>query len=178
MYQTLMKEYMQKKFYYIAEDVIMLKESFEDICNTINETTSSDLNNSKIFHGSLIEEKIKDDDITGFTGNILLPWYVDEQDERYYGLWYYPKKDINDSNDETVKDNYNKVSIYQNLVEKFFRKYYGNKDKLYVTVEFITVSFHDGFFYKYPLANSDYTKNYNNSYFTFTSHKYTSFVNV
>ena len=151
-------EYLNKKIQLIIEDEFLILRSFETIFTSIS--------NRDI----LLNDVTNFPEPENYLNNIIKKeaWYLKNSWEEIENLnilkfFYYS---VN-QNYDIIQENLLKYSrLLQPLLKKLLQKYYSWKDKIYVNVEYIHITFSTGLFLKYPYYPSNYLSGFKNTYNT------------
>ena len=151
-------EYLNKKIQLIIEDEFLILRSFETIFTSIS--------NRDI----LLNDVTNFPEPENYLNNIIKKeaWYLKDSWEKIENLnilkfFYYS---VN-QNYDIIQENLLKYSrLLQPLLKKLLQKYYSWKDKIYVNVEYIHITFSTGLFLKYPYYPSNYLSGFKNTYNT------------
>ena len=132
-------EYLNKKFQLIIEDEFLILRSLEIILQEEPNLTNIFLNNR----------------------NFPEPWNY-TQGENYTETWYL-KNSFDEIENERLRFFYyfnqenktllNYTLLIQPLLKKLLEKYFSWKNKIYISIEYIHITFNNGLFLKYPFFN-------------------------
>ena len=146
-------EYLNKKIQLIIEDEFLILRTLETIITTIYNQDIL-LNDETNFPKADSE----------FDSKKKEPWYIKNSWEEIekldiLKLFYYPPNP-NIENEMLIKF----TRLIQPLLKKLIKKYYSWKDKIYVNLEYIHITYSTGLFLKYPFYPYDYSKGFKNTY--------------
>lgn len=152
-------EYLKKKFSLIIEDAFLIMKTYDNVVkwginNLVNKSEKINKEqNFTVYNYTYEDEKI----IPGYLMNesdYKKSWYIEKDPQkRLEGFYIYNR---NETFNDTTQFQLNNTLVTQKIITNLFKKYFQWKDKIYVNVEFIYLSFSStGFFYKYPLVYSN-----------------------
>ena len=149
-------EYLNKKIQLIIEDEFLILRTLETIFTSITDpdTLLNDISNfpePEKYNNNLNQNKA---------------WYLQNSWEEIEKLnilkFFYYSVNSNDNIEEKLLKY---IKLLQPLLKKLLNKYYSWKDKIYVTVDYIHITFSTGLFLKYPYYPSNYLSGFKNSHY-------------
>ena len=148
------QEYINKKFRLYLDDLVLILKTLElfDLENTFKLDNFLSIQNK--FPNCIEEEKT-----TKYNY-----WYLESDYLSILktGCWYYNEEtSLKDLNDYEEINYFVKLFKMNDFLKEIFEKYYSYKNKIYVNIDYIHITCHNGIFYKYPQSYTQFESDFN-----------------
>ena len=130
-------EYISKKIRIILEDELFILKTYLNI-------KQWGMNDTSNFSNLILAKEIEDEG----------PWYLNSSK---YTEYFKGQYNLND-NDICTGENLSNLDKLSQFLGKLFKKYFSWKNKTYVNVEYLYITFDSGCFYKFPATKSSWAQ--------------------